>query len=82
MLFIFFFFINVFSYIILYLKKHEIKYLIDIIVINFWYFRIFASIKDILKKKHNPMIDLSKFTYNKNILLSGIIALSYNQINL
>ena len=56
----------------------KFKYLIDDIVINLWFSRNFASMKDI-KRKCNPMIDFSKFKSNKKIL-SEVVVIGYNQI--
>ena len=53
-------------------KKLQFKQLVDSITINFWSSENFASMKDI-RKKFNPMVNLSKFTTNKKIL-SKIIA--------
>ena len=53
--------------------------MIDDITINLWSYWNFASMKDIRKKKSNPMMDFSKFISNKKIL-SKIVALVYNQI--
>ena len=68
------------------LKNSKFKHLIDDIIINFLSY--FASIEDIRKlikkkkrgykkKKCNPILDLSKFTFNKNIL-SEVVILVYN----
>ena len=52
--------------------------MIDDITIDFWFFGNFTSIKDI-RKKWNPMFDLSIFTSNiKNI--SEVITIDYNQV--
>ena len=60
------------------LKNLKFKHLIDDIIINFLSY--FASIEDI-RKKCNPILDLSKFTFNKNIL-SEVVTLIYNTISL
>ena len=52
--------------------------MINYIGIDFWSSRNFASMKDI-RRKCNPMVDLSKFTSNKKIL-SEIVALGYKQV--
>ena len=41
--------------------------MINVIVIDFWFSWNFASMKNV-NKKCNLMVDLSKFTFNKNIL--------------
>ena len=52
--------------------------MIDDITINFLFFGNFTSMKDI-RRKWNPMVDLSIFTSNiKNI--SGVITIGYNQV--
>ena len=38
--------------------------------------------EDIRKKKCNLIVNLSKFTSNKKKILSRVIALVYNQVNL
>ena len=63
--------------IILDYQKFQFKHLIDDIVVYLSSFGNFASIVDI-RRKYNPMIDLSKFTSNKKIL-SKIIILNYNK---
>ena len=70
--------ITYFSFIILDYKNLKFKHLIDIVVINFRFFIIFASIEDI-KRRYNLIVDLSKFISNKKIL-SEVIALGYNQV--
>ena len=50
--------------IILDYKNSKFKYLIDDIAIDLWSSWNFASMKDIRKNKCNPIVDLSKFTYN------------------
>ena len=59
-------------------KKLKFKHLIDDIVINNWSFENFGNMEDI-RRKYNPMINLSKFTSNKKIL-SVVVAISYNQV--
>ena len=63
-----------FLFIILYYKNLKLKYLIDDIVIDLWPFWNFTSTGDI-KRKWNPIIDLSKFTSNKE-MLSRVVALT------
>ena len=46
------------------------------LLLIFNYFGNFASMENI-KKKYNPMVDLSKFTSNKKIL-SKIAVIGYN----
>ena len=52
--------------------------MIDDIAIDYWFSENFASIENI-KRKCNPIVDLSKFTFNKNIL-SEMVVLIYNQV--
>ena len=52
--------------------------MIDDIAIDHWFSENFARIENI-KRKCNPMVDLSKFTFNKNIL-SEMVVLIYNQV--
>ena len=52
--------------------------MIDDIGIDLWSFENFASI-EYIKRKCNLIVDLSKFTFNKNIL-SGVMALGNNQV--
>ena len=59
--------INLFFLHILDYKNLKFKYLIDKIVINTWFSGNFVIIDDI-KKKCNPIVDLSKFISNKKIL--------------
>ena len=51
------------------LQKFKFKHVIDDIVIDFLCLKNFASMKDV-RRKYNPMIDSSKFTYNEEILWS------------
>ena len=62
----------------IYYKNLQFKQLIDNIAIDFWSSKNFACMKDV-KRKCNPMINLSKFTSNKKIL-SKVVALWYNQV--
>ena len=64
---------NYFLCLILDYKNLKFKYLIDDIVIDFLSFENFTSMKDI-KRKYNPIVDQSKFTYNKKII-SEVIAI-------
>ena len=64
--------------IILNYKNLKFKYLIDNIFIDFWSFGNFVTMEDI-KRKCNPMMDMSKFTSNKKIL-NGVVVLGYNQV--
>ena len=60
------------------LKKNlEFKQFNDYIAIDIYFFINFASKEDI-RRKCNPMVDLSKFTSNKKIL-SNVVILDYNQ---
>ena len=52
--------------------------MIDDIAINILFVINFASMKDI-RRKCNPIMDLSKFTFNKKIQ-SEVVALGYNQV--
>ena len=56
----------------------KFKHLIDDIVIDFWSFTNFISMKNI-RRKYNQMVDLSKFISKKKIL-SGVVAIYYNQV--
>ena len=53
--------------------------MIDKIATDLWSSWNFPSMKDI-RRKHNPIVDLSKLTFNKKIL-SGIVALVCKIIN-
>ena len=59
------------------LQNMQFKQFVDGITIDFKFFRNFTSIEDI-KRRCNPIVDLSKFTSNKKIL-SNVVVLSYNQ---
>ena len=48
-------------------KSLKFKFLIDDIVIDFLFSEYFASIEHI-RRKYNPIVNLSKFTSNKKIL--------------
>ena len=63
--------------IILDYKNFQFKQLIDGIAIDLSSSGNFASMVDI-RRKYNPMIDLSKFTFNKKIL-SKVVTLNYNK---
>ena len=54
-------------------KNLKFKHLIDDIAIDFLSFENFANMKD-ARKKCNPMMDFTKFTFNKKILI-GIVAI-------
>ena len=56
----------------------KFKYLIDDIVINFLSYKNFVCMKKI-RRNCNSIIDLSKFTFNKNIL-NEVVVIDYNQI--
>ena len=56
----------------------KFKYLIDDKFIDLWSSWSFASMKDI-RKKYNPIIDLSKFTSNKKIF-NEVVTLDYDQV--
>ena len=60
------------------LQNLKFKHLIENIVINLWSLENFASM-EYTKRKCNSIVDLSKFTFNKNIL-SEIVVIGYNQI--
>ena len=51
--------------------------MIDDITINIWFYWYFVSMEDI-RRKCDPMVDLSKFIFNKK-KLSRVAALMYNQ---
>ena len=73
-------FINLFFLcIILDYKNSKFEHLIDDIIINLWSYRKFVSIEDI-RRKCNPMVDLSKFITNKKILNRVVILDYYNQV--
>ena len=59
------------------LQNMQFKQFVDGITIDIKFFRNFTSIEDI-KRRCNPIVDLSKFTSNKKIL-SNVVVLSYNQ---
>ena len=76
----YYFLYNLYNYIlciILNYRNLQFKQFIDNITINLKFSRNFASIENI-RKKCNPMVDLSKFTFNKKIL-NKVVALGYNQ---
>ena len=56
-------------------KNLQIKQFIDDIAIDLQLSRNFASMEYI--RRSNPMVDLSKFTFNKKIL-SKVVALGFN----
>ena len=56
----------------------KFKYLIDDIVINFLSYENFVCMKKI-RRNCNSIVDLSKFTFNKNIL-NEVVVIDYNQI--
>ena len=55
--------------------------MIDNIVIYFLFFYKFCKQEDNGYKKKNcyPMVNFSKFTFNKNIL-NGVVTIGYNQV--
>ena len=69
---------NYFLCIILDNKNSKFKDLSDDITIDIWSFWKFSCIEDLIRK-FNPMVDLLKFAFNKNIL-SGVVVLIYNQV--
>ena len=69
---------NYFLCIILDYKNLKYKLLIDHITINFLSSESFASI-EYIRRKRNPIDDLSKFTFNKKIL-NKVVVLGYNQV--
>ena len=71
-------FINLNFYVILDYKNSKFKNLIDDITIDLWSYWKFANMKDI-RRKCNPMVNLSQFTLKKYIL-SGVVVLVYNQV--
>ena len=66
--------INLFSMHNFRYKNLKFKHLIDDIAIDFLFFGNFASMED-TKRKCYLIVDLSKFTSNKNILF-GVVAIS------
>ena len=66
----------IFLCIIVNYKNLQFKHLIDNITIDFLFSENFANMKNI-RRKCKLMVNLSKFTSNKKILIE-IIALSYN----
>ena len=69
-------FINLNFYVILDYKNSKFKNLIDDIAIDLWSYWNFANMKDI-RRKCNPMVNLSQFTLKKKIL-SGVVVLVYD----
>ena len=61
------------------LQNSKFKHLSNSIAIDFWFYWNFTSMEDI-KRKCNPIVDLSKFTSNKKYILSGFMGLIYNQV--
>ena len=62
------------------LKNSKFKNLINDIAIDFLSFWNLASVEDV-RKKCNPIVDLSKFTFNKKKkMLSGVVTLVYKII--
>ena len=53
------------------------KHLINEKTIDIWFSKNFASMKDI-RRKYNPVIDLSKFTVCGNKILNGIVQKKYH----
>ena len=49
----------------------QFKQFVNNIAINLKFSRIFASMKDI-RRKCNPIVNLSKFTFNKKILITVV----------
>ena len=73
-------FINLNFYVILDYKNSKFKDLIDNIAIDLWSFWNFANMKN-LRRKYNPMVNLSQFTSKKKkILLSRVVVLVYNHV--
>ena len=64
-------------FIILDYKNSKFKHLIDDITINIWFYWYFVNIEDI-RRKRDPIVDLSKFTFNKKKILSRVATLMYN----
>ena len=64
-------------FIILDYKNSKFKYLIDDITINIWFYWYLVNIEDI-RRKRDPIVDLSKFTFNKKKILSRVATLMYN----
>ena len=73
-------FIDLNFYVILDYKNSKFKDLIDNIAIDLWSFWNFANMKN-LRRKYNPMVNLSQFTSKKKkILLSRVVVLVYNHV--
>ena len=73
-------FINLNFYVILDYKNSKFKDLIDNIAIDLWSFWNFANMKN-LRRKYNPMVNLSQFTSKKKKnLLSRVVVLVYNHV--
>ena len=51
--------------------------MIDDITINIWFYWYFVNIEDI-RRKRDPIVNLSKFTFNKKKILSRVATLIYN----
>ena len=66
--------INLFLFIILEYKNLKFKHLINNITIDRWSSRNFANMENI-RRKCNPILNLSKFASNK-IILSGVVTIS------
>ena len=73
-------FIDLNFYVILDYKNSKFKDLIDNIAIDLWSFWNFANMKN-LRRKYNPMVNLSQFTSKKKKnLLSRVVVLVYNHV--
>ena len=57
-------------------KSCNFKKIIDDTAIDFYFFRNFASVEDI-RRRCNPIVDLSKFTSSKKIW-NKVVTLGYN----
>ena len=60
----------------MYILDYKNSKFLDEITIDLWFYWIFVSMEDI-RRKCNPMVDLSKFTSNKKIL-SKFVDKCYN----
>ena len=73
-------FIDLNFYVILDYKNSKFKDLIDNIAIDLWSFWNFENMKN-LRRKYNPMVNLSQFTSKKKKnLLSRVVVLVYNHV--
>ena len=60
----------------MYILDYKNSKFLDEITIDLWFYWIFASMKDI-RRKCNPMVDLSKFTSNKKKKSGVVVQVCY-----